>query len=704
MTEKITLTIDDKEIEADPGKSLLEAALAGGIYIPHLCHHPDLPPTGECGLCVVEVLGAGEPVVSCTAPAEAGQIVRTKTPEIEQRRKEALTRLLVDHPPECSECSQYLNCELQSVKQYVGVIDDPAAKTKVIPIPVDRSNPLLVHDFIKCIKCGRCVRACHDLRGAQVLQFIEADGQKRVGVPDGRSLIEAGCRFCAACVEVCPTGAMRDREELLEGKKRREAAVPCRYACPAQIDAPRYIRFIREGRPAEAAAVVREKAPFPGVLGHVCQHPCESACRRNELGGAVSIRDLKRFAAHSDRDGLWKQRAAARPSSGKRAAVIGSGPAGLTAAYILARLGHEVTVFEARPLPGGMLRYGIPEYRLPREVLDEEIREIENQGVAIKTGARIESLDDLVFGQGFDAVLVAVGAGRGVGLPLPGADLDRVFIGLDFLTRVNSGEKVDLGRKVLVLGGGNVAVDCARSARRLGAVEVGLACLESMETMPASPEEIKEAQEEGIVIYPGRTFTQILGESGCAAGAACLEVASVEFDENGVPDIDAVPGSEHALAADAVIIAVGQRPDIPEGFDLDLTERRLIEVDPYTLDTSQDGVFAAGDAAGGPSSVIEAVASARKAAAAVDRYLGGGGEIDEALASPPDPETWFGPDPDLAQRKRLQAHGLGPAERLQGFCPASSTLDPETAAAESARCLRCDSRLTITPVRYWGNF
>jgi len=700
----IKLNIDGEEIETLEGKTVLEAALEGGIYIPHLCYHPDLRPVGTCGLCVVDVEGMSEPLVSCTTPAVDGMVVKTKTPRIDKMRHEAMAVLLADHPQECLDCSQYLNCELQSVKQFLGFTEESSKKKQPEPIPVNTGNPLFVHDFFRCIRCGRCVRACNELRGAEVLQLIEEDGRTRVCVPDEQSLAEAGCRFCGACVEVCPTGAMRDKEELVKGKKRREALVPCKYICPAGIDVPRYVRLVREKKYAEATAVIREKVPFPKVLGHVCHHPCESVCRRGEVNEAISIRNLKRFAAENDRDRLWEKNAGRAAATGKQVAVIGAGPAGLTAAYYLVRLGHGVSVFEAQPLPGGMMRYGIPPYRLPREVLDSEIKEIEKAGVSIKTSTRIESLDSLLFDEGYDAVLVAVGTHVGQKLPIPGADLDGVLIGLDFLREMNSGIEARTGGKVLVLGGGNVAFDCARVARRLGSDEVRIACLECRDAMPAASEEIEHGAEEGILIHPSRTFTRIMSENGHITGVACLDIASFEFDEDGKPDIDVVEGSDHILPAETVIFAVGQYPDIPEPFELDIDERRHIELDPYTFDTSREGVFAAGDAVTGTGSVIEAIASGRNGAIAVDRYLGGDGVIDEQLAPSEEPDTWLGPCKGFADRERSSETCIGPAERITGFCEIGQGYDEEAAVSEASRCLRCDLRLNITPVKFWGDY
>jgi formate dehydrogenase beta subunit len=702
--ETISLTIDGKAIETKKGKTVLEAALEGGIYIPHLCHHPDLRPVGTCGVCVVDVEGIDEPPTSCTTPAAAGMVVKTKTPQIDRMRRQALEVMLANHPEKCVECSQYLNCELQSVKQYLGIAEESKVERSLKPIPINTRNPLFVHDFFRCIKCGRCVRACNELRGVGVLQFIEKDGETRVGIPDDQSLGDAGCRFCGACVEVCPTGALRDKEELMEGKKRRQALVPCQYTCPAQIDVPRYIRLIGEGKYAEATAVIREKVPFPKVLGYVCSHPCEAVCRRSEINEAISIRDLKRFAAENDNERLWEKNSQKAPRTDKRVAVVGSGPAGLTAAYYLARLGHRVTVFEALPAAGGMMRYGIPEYRLPRDVLESEIKEIQKAGVEIKTNTKIESLDTLMFDEGYDAVLVAPGAHVGQKLPIPGAELDGVFIGLNFLRDVNLGKPVKTGKRVVVLGGGNVAFDCARLARRLGADEVRIACLENRNEMPAACDEIEQGEEEGIAVHPSRTFTRIFNGDGRITGVECLKVETFELNDDGGARIEAVEGSEHVLPADTVIFAIGQRPEIPDQFELDTDERGHIEVDPYTFDTSIEGVFAAGDAVNGTASVIEAIASGRRGAMAVDRYLGGSGNIDEELAPLEEPESWLGPGEGFAALNRCKEYCIGAADRVKSFCGIVQALAEETAVLESSRCLQCDLRLKITPVKFWADY
>ena len=699
----VKLNIDGREVETKKGRTVLEAALEAGVYIPHLCHHPDLTPVGGCGLCLVEIEGIQGLATSCTTPAEEGMRVKTKTPQVDRMRRLAMELMLSGHPPDCTVCSQFLNCELQSVKQYIGTSEELRVRRRSKPFTANTANPLFVHDPARCILCGRCVRACHDLRGVDVLSFMKKGKEAYIGTGSDSPLADAGCRFCGACVEVCPTGALRDKEELTRGRSRRAARVPCRYTCPAEIDIPRYVRFIREKKYSEATAVIREKVPFPKVLGYVCNHPCETVCRRGEVNEAISIKELKRFAAERDRARLWKKNSRKAPQTGKRVAIVGSGPAGLTAAYYLSKLGHAVTVFEALPFPGGMMRIGIPEYRVPKNVLAEEIREIESMGVEIRTGSRVDSLDSL-FEDGYHAILVAIGTQEGQELPIPGADQDGVLVSMDFLRDVNLGKKVRVGKRVLVLGGGNVAFDCARVARRLGAEEVHLACLESRDKMVATPEEISQGEEEGVVIHPSRTFARILGESGHIVGVECLNVNSFEFDEEGKAQINVIEGSEHLLSADTVIFAIGQRPQIPARFELVTGGGNRIEVDSYTFQTSREGVYAAGDAVTGTTSVIEAIASGRNGAVVVDRYLGGSGDIDEELLPVEKPEPGLGRREGFACESRFENPRSAPEERVSSFCRVVRDLDEKAAVAESQRCLQCDLRLKMTPMKFWGDY
>ncbi|MBN1177260.1 MAG: FAD-dependent oxidoreductase [Dehalococcoidales bacterium] len=700
--ETVKLNIDGREVETQKGKSVLDAALDAGIYVPHLCHHPDLPPIGACRLCIVEIEGTEGLVPSCITTAVDCMVVKTKSGEIDRMRRLALELTLAGHPADCGSCDKYLNCELQSLKQYFSC-EDLHVRDRSKLLPINNSNPLFVHDPNKCVVCGRCVRACYDLRGVGVLFYTKKGRETMTGTAADLPLGDAGCLFCGACAEVCPTGAIQDKEELVKDKKRRHALIPCRYTCPAEIDVPRYIRHIKEGNYAAAAAVIREKAPFPSVLGYVCDHPCEDVCRRGEVNEAISIRELKRFAAEHDEQRVWANNSSKKEPTGKKIAIIGSGPAGLTAAYYLNNQGHAVNVYEAMPSAGGMMRGGIPEYRLPRDVLDREIKDITKRGVEIKTGVKVESVDALLE-EGYDAVVVAVGTHCGQKLAIPGADNPEVLIGVDFLKDVNSGNEVKTGDKVMVLGGGNVAFDCARAAVRLGAKQVQLACLESRETMPATDDEIRQGEEEGIIVHPARSFTRIVEENGKVTGVEFVNVASLTFDEDKNPCIETVENSTHVLEADTVIFAIGQRPEIPPDFGLDTGRGSLIEIDSFTLSTNKEGVFAAGDAVIGTSSVIKAIASGRKAAAAADRYLGGSGIIDEKLVGVTEPEPCLGLEGGFASLKRCEESCVPPEERVKGFDKVVLDMDEETAESESKRCLQCDLRLKITSVKFWGNY
>jgi len=704
MTEPaiIKLTIDGKDVETAAGTSVLQAALDAGIYIPHLCHHPDLTPIGACGLCIVEIERHEEPAPSCVTPAETNMKVTTKTEKTEKLRRLALELMLAGHPADCGTCEKYLNCELQSIKQYLGC-EELSVKRRSKLLPVNSSNPLFVHDPNKCVVCGRCVRACRELRGVGVLFYQKKGRETLTGTGADLPLADAGCRFCGACAEVCPTGAIQDKDESARGKNRKRILIPCRYNCPAEIDVPRYIRLVKEGDYTGAVAVIREKVPLPGVLGYICDHVCEEVCRRDEVNEAVSIKDLKRFAVEHDEQRLWEKNLKKKPATGKKIAVIGSGPAGLTAAYYLNNLGHAVTVFEALPEAGGMIRYGIPDYRLPKEVLDSEINDIINRGVAIKTDSRVDSLD-MLFNDGFQAVLVTIGTQKGQKLAVPGADNEGVLVGIDFLMDVNTGRQVAIGDKAVVLGGGKVAFDCARTARRLGAGQVNIACVECREEMPATTEEIAQGEEEGVRIYPAKNARRILTQDGRITGVELLDVASASFNEENRLHIEIVENSEHVMEADTVIFAIGQQPDVPAGFDIETGPNRLVTIDEFSYSTSREEVFAAGDAVSGATSVIKAIASGRKAATSIDRYLGGNGIIDEKLITPEEPESCLGFEEGFASIKRGARDVVPVEERLKSFCQVAADLDEEAAAHESRRCLQCDLRLKITSVKFWGSY
>lgn len=715
---EITLTIDGQQIITNSGATVFQAAAKAGIYIPGLCDHPDLPPSGECGMCLVEIQGQSEFVLSCTTKAEDGMLVRTDTPELREKQRQALLKILSQHPNACLTCWRRERCKpfdicLRNVAvtercvtcpkngrcELQRAVDFLDFEMETIPyeyrgLPVNRESPFFELDYNLCIACGRCIRACRDLRGVNALDFLKFNGY-RVAGPKNGNYIDSGCKFCFTCVEVCPTGALVDKKARYHAIPNWEGyVVPCRDACPAHIDIPRYVKLIGEGRYSEALAVVREKVPFPGSLGRVCIHPCEQACRRSQLSDPICIKFLKRFAADHD-IGLWKQNSKISPPTGKKLAVVGTGPAGLTAAFYLAKLGHAVTVFEALPQTGGMLRVGIPAYRLPREILDAEIKEIENVGVMIKTNTRVKSVDDL-FRQGYDAIFLGPGAHKGQKAGVKGEDGPGVMDGVDFLRTVSLGEKVKIGKSVAVIGGGNAAIDCSRVALRIGAKKVTIVYRRTRAEMPAAPEEVEDALHEGVEIIFLAAPNEIRPKKDGSVELECTRMQLGEPDASGRRRPEPIPNSEFVMEFDNVIASIGQVTDVPAQIGVDLGKGNVIKADGKTLATSRQGVFAGGDAVTGPASVIEAIAHGRQAASSIDRYLGGNGVIDEVLVPIEAMDPWLGPDADFASKSKPHMPALDNKDRLAGF-PEVELGYPENAGKEEAeRCLRCELRLRLS--------
>lgn len=687
--EKVSITIDGYSLEVDPGKSILSAALEADLYIPHLCHHPDLPEAGECRLCVVEIEGRGEIKTSCTTQVEDGMVIHTKTEKLNAMRRLSMELMLANHVDDCTTCPKYLKCELQSLIQYLEVSTSRLRRT-LNSVPVNTENPLFVRDLNRCVSCGRCVRACKKLRGVDVLNYeMTEDDRVMVDVKNHHTMAEENCRFCGACVEVCPTGALQDKEGVFKPNLNRDLElIPCKAECPIHTDVPKYVRAIKEGRYQDAIATIREKAPFPHSLGYVCMAFCESACRRKEINQSLSIRELKKFAAAKD-EGLWREHVTYKPKTGKRVAVIGSGPAGLTAAYYLTKLGHEVTVFERSPVAGGMLSTGIPKYRLPREAVQAEILEIERAGVTILTNTKVESLEDLK-SKGFDKILLAVGAGKGNRLPIEGADYSNVYENIEFLERAALGNSESVGEKVAVLGGGNVAFDCARQALRLGAKDVVIACLESREAMTASEEEISEGLKEGIRLMNGRTFLSIEGSENEGTGVKCQEVSSFTFDESGKLQLEVKPDSEHVIKADTIIFAAGQKPELSKQWDVPVKKGNLIDTDDEIRVKGREDLFAAGDAVYGTHSVVQAIAAGRKAASVIGHELNGDGDIEDKLTKDVTPNPFLG-----------RSEGFLEVER-QGCV--DSCYKETVACGEAGRCLQCDLRTQITRPKLWIHY
>jgi formate dehydrogenase beta subunit len=467
------------------------------------------------------------------------------------------------------------------------------------------------------------------------------------------------------------------RIDLAGAESRKKSKAPCQEACPAGIDVPRYIRHIRNGHFDQALAVIKERIPFPFVCGYACIHPCEIMCARIQFDEAVAIRMLKKVAAEKGGDKpaeIFK-----RPPTGKKVAVIGSGPCGLTAAHYLNVQGHRVTVYEALPLPGGMLRYGIPEYRLPKAVVDREIAWIRDGGVEMITNSPVFSAESLRE-RGFDAVLAATGAWKPLRMGVPGEDSPRVIDGLRFLRLVNEGRAPAIGRKVIVVGGGNTAVDAARAAIRLGA-DVLLLYRRSWSEMPAGSEERDEAVEEGVRI---ECLTAPVGID--KDRATCVRMRLGEADATGRPAPVPIAGSEYVLKFDTLITAIGQSADAA-AVSLEGRKDGTIRVDRDHPAMAAKGIFAGGDAVKGPSTLIEAIAQGREACSAIDRFLGGTGILPEAL-----PEDGAAEPGESAPRGtgRSDVRKIAMKRRRTTFAPVVRTWGRKAAVAEASRCLACD--------------
>ena len=684
----IKIKINGKNIPTHSGKTIFEAATDAGIYIPNLCYHPDLAPIGACRLCIVEIKGVRGLPTSCTTEAQEGMVIKTNTPEIQDLRKKVLWLILSEHPKDIEASSQ-----LKKVAEWIGVEEElPGYEPQTKGLPITSEEPLFIRDLDRCILCGRCVRICQDMREIGAIGLAGRGMDTIVGTGIDKQIKDSGCKFCRACVEVCPTGALRDKTEFEEENKKAEL-LPCKNACPAGIDVSRYVRLVAEGRFQDSLEVIRETVPFPHVLGCVCTHPCEEKCFRDDVNEPIAIRALKKFVPEQD-TGRWREKIEIASDTGKRVAVVGSGPAGLTAAWFLCKAGHTVTVFEAMSEAGGMMRSAIPRYRLPADILDKEIGDIANIGVMIEVNKKIESTDEL-FDQGFDAIFYGLGAPHGMKMGIPGENDPRVLDGISVLEAINFGREIDLGKKVAVVGGGNVAIDVARSALRMGAETVTMLYRRGRSEMPAAPEEIEEALEEGVVIDFLTTPVKVLAE----ANKLVLESLRMELgepDESGRRRPVPIEGSEFAVEANSLVMAIGQSPDVPEGLNISTNRRGRIEVDSETLVASRKGVFAGGDVVTGPDSIIAAIQAGRVAADSIDKYLGGPGRIDQKFVPEEDVEVRFGREEGFADRERVKISVRSAKERIHDFAQAEESFNEEAAKKEASRCLRCQARLKIS--------
>lgn len=574
----------------------------------------------------------------------------------------------------------------------------------------DKTFPTL--DCAACILTPKTVSVAEN-RNIELLTLSEIKevsgyiGNFKVKIEKKARYVEIDkCTACGDCEIVCPVVR---KSEFYEGMSDRKAiykpfpqAIPaayviekrgvgaCKNACPISQNVQGYIALIAKGKIKEAIQLIRKTNPFPAVCGRVCIRPCEKSCKRGEVDEPVAIRYLKRFAAdyeimHPDEIEIEM---IGEPKA-EKIAIVGAGPAGLTAAYDLARMGYKVTVFEKEEKPGGILMYGIPDFRLPKDIVEIEIKLIQKAGVEILTNSKVEDLEELRK-QGFAAIFLGLGCWKSQKLNIPGEELKGVYSGLEFLVDVSKGKRPDLGDRVIVIGGGDVAIDASRTAIRLGAKEVIVLYRRSKAEMPADPEQVKEAEEEGIKFAYLVTPKRIVSKDGKVSGIECLRTELGPPDSSGRRKPIPVPGSEFLIECDSVISAIGQVPAnefLRE--KLELNEDGTIKVNPITLETSMPGVFAGGDVVSGPASVVEAIAAGHRAAESIHRYLRGlnleEGRVPnkkKVIAQPYNINK-------VPKKPRVEIIQKDPLERIKNFEEVNLGYTQQLAVEEALRCLEC---------------
>ena len=534
-------------------------------------------------------------------------------------------------------------------------------------------------------------------------------GNFRVTISKTPRYIDASkCTACGDCADVCPVVLPNEYDQGLTDRKatykkyaqaipgafaiQKADQAPCRLACPAGLNVQGYVQMVGQGKYEEALKIIMEDLPLPGVLGRICPHGCEDACRRCEVDEPVAIRDLKRLAA--DQFDPRDIDIECLPPRKDKVAIIGSGPAGLSAAYHLARRGVLSTIYEALPEAGGMLRVGIPDHRLPREILDKEIAVITRLGVEIKVDTPLGpdlTVDDLLEG-GYKAVYLAIGAHRGIELGVPGEKAEGVRQGVDFLRELNLIGKASVKEKVAIIGGGNVAIDVARSAIRLGAEEVSIVYRRTRAEMPAWEEEIQAAEAEGVGITYLSAPQEVLTLDGRVVGIRCIRMELGEPDSSGRRRPVPIPGSEYEIEIDQLIPAIGQMPDLSGMEDIagiEFSRWETIEVDPITYATGRDGVFSGGDVQTGPWIAIGAIAAGREAAESIIRYLDGQ-DMAEGREPIVEKNPIYRPIPgheSLSARAKMPEL---PVEKREGsFSEVELGYDNKTGQGEANRCLNC---------------
>jgi NADH-quinone oxidoreductase subunit F len=568
--------------------------------------------------------------------------------------------------------------------------------------------------FTQSESCGKCA-PCR-LGTTQLLEIMTRITQGKGRMEDidtirqlGETLTEASlCGLGQACSKPALSTLKYFLKEFEDhiNEHRCAGAVcdsmvisACQHACPAGIDVPNYVAAIAEGDYEKSVEIIRERNPFPAVCGRICIHPCEFKCRRGELDQPVAIRALKRVASDWYFKNIGPQREPFAVTRKEKVAIVGAGPAGLTCAYFMAKMGYQTTVFEAQPVPGGMLGIAVPEFRLPGHVIEEEIQYIQNCGVEIRYNSPIDAkhtFNDLL-DEGYSAVFIAAGAQASKQIGIPGEEegLEGIYYGLEFLTQVRMGKKVPLSGKTVIIGGGNVAVDVARTALRAGAQEAQIFCLEPRDEMPAWEQDVEEAVDEGIVINPDLSPSKITHEAGRVTGVEFTRCVCV-FDDEGCFNPTCDLDDTRFVDADNVIISIGQAADMSFLSADSQLERELwgaLVVDTNTLATNIPGVFAGGDFTTGPTFVIRAIASGRRAAIAIDKYLGG----DKGRVYIPDEKSSRHTatklaleEEDTEDKPRVKVKVENAGERIKDFREVEKGFSEEEAYREAIRCLRCD--------------
>jgi len=544
-----------------------------------------------------------------------------------------------------------------------------------------------------CLGYGTCFRNCP----------FDAITMSEANVPQ---INYDKCTGCGTCEKICPKHVMRNVSEskkVLYWNQLDHCAAPCQATCPTQIDIPRYLGFIAEGQFDNALRVIKEHNPMPLSIGRVCPAPCEDICRRKDVDEAVNINNLKRFVADREYDTGKHSSVFVHPDLGHKVAIIGGGPAGLTCAHYLRRLGHSPTIFESLPELGGALRYGIPEYRLPKKVLDWEIEGMLSVGIEAKTNSPLgrDVTYESLMEEGFEAFFIATGTPRGLWTRAEGEDLDGVTAGVDFLRDVGLGKEIKLGRRVIVIGGGNVAIDVALSVERLSGVEeVSMLCLEQRDEMPAWEEEVHDVLAEGVALHNGWGPNRMLGQDGRVTGVEFKKCVAV-FDDTGRFNPKYDESELMSIEADNVLVTIGQGTDVdfikssPGLSTLELTPRGTIVVNTQTMQSNIPHIFSSGEVITGPNIAIEAIAGGRHAAWAIHQYLNREEDSDGIIEPPPDLRIEA---LDLVDREELKEvpkidreimPRLSVENRRNNWKEVNLGLSEEQAVRAAKRCLNC---------------